>query len=113
MAKLTSLADLRSLLPDDAQGASEPGTPAAKTGYDGRPQRLTVRLDTRRRRGKTVTLVTGFQSNPDELQSIVSALKKRCGAGGTVQDNAIEIQGDHRSVVVEALVRLGFDARTA
>lgn len=114
MAKLTSLTDLQSLLSesDRAAMAGEQAQPAArKTGYDGKPQKLDVRLDTKRRRGKTVTLITGFQSSPAELDRIANDLKKSCGAGGTVADNAIEIQGDHRARAVAKLKSLGFEVK--
>jgi translation initiation factor 1 len=112
MAKLTSLEDLRALLPEgDQQSGTNPEKPAAKLGYDGKLQHLTVRLDSKRRRGKTVTLITGFQSTPDELQGIATQLKKQCGAGGQVLDNEIEIQGDHRAKVVAKLTGMGFSVR--
>jgi translation initiation factor 1 len=49
----------------------------------------------------------------DALRSLAKELKKRCGAGGTVKDGVIEIQGDHVEAVVEALHALGHDARRA
>ena len=82
MAKLTSLTDLQSLLSESdraAMASEEQARPATKTGYDGRPQKLDVRLDTKRRRGKTVTLITGFQSSPAELQRIADDLKRNNG----------------------------------
>lgn len=112
MAKLTSLEDLGSLLPNDGS-TKQPGTPspAARTGYNGKEQKLEVMLDSKRRRGKTVTLVKGFQSRPDELESITGELKRMCGAGGRVLDNEIELQGDHRAKVVEKLKGMGFTVK--
>jgi predicted translation initiation factor SUI1 len=104
MAKLTSLSDLASLLPASEQKESVPQT---KTGYNGKPQKLKVTLDTKRR-GKTVTIISGFQSNPRELDTIAQSLKKSCGAGGSVLDNVIEIQGDHTAKVKDKLRALGF-----
>jgi translation initiation factor 1 len=112
MAKLSSLEELRSLLSEEERNAVDANrATSAKQGYDGKLQRLTVALDSKRRRGKTVTLITGFQSSPDELEQITQALKKSCGAGGGVLDNAIEIQGDHRAKVVEKLKGMGFMVR--
>jgi translation initiation factor 1 len=113
MPKLNSLDDLKSLLSSEEAAAVEANraTPG-KVGYDGKPQRLDVQLDSKRRRGKTVTLITGFQSTPEELIEITSTLKKQCGAGGQVLDNAIEIQGDHRTKVVEKLKAMGFTLRS-
>ncbi len=114
MAKLSSLQDLSALLSETDRASIRPeGDPSpAKTGYDGKAQKLDVRLDSKRRRGKTVTLISGFQSKPDELERIANELKKACGAGGGVLDNAIEIQGDHRARAVEKLKKLGFQVRS-
>lgn len=104
MAKLTSLSDLASLLPE---GHSAAGAPASKTGYDGKVQSLKVVLD-KKRKGKIATVISGFQSNPDELEEIAQSLKKSCGAGGRVLDNEIEIQGDHVEKAKDKLRALGF-----
>ena len=105
MKKLTSLSDLAVLLPESTDKA----TPIEKKiGYNGKQQVLTVALDSKRRGGKTVTVVSGFQSNPSQLESIAQSLKKKCGTGGQVLDNCIEIQGDHRIKVGETLLTLGF-----
>ena len=106
MAKLTSLSDLASLLPNG--GTANTAPPQQKTGYSGKPQILKVVLDSKKRRGKTVTIISGFQSNPNELESIAQTLKKTCGTGGQVLDNTIEIQGDHRQKAIDKLKLMGF-----
>ncbi|MBO3460009.1 translation initiation factor [Aetokthonos hydrillicola Thurmond2011] len=63
------------------------------------------------RKGKTVTVITGFQSKPETLQALVKQLKTQCGSGGTVKDNEIEIQGDHKQKILEILVKLGYKAK--
>ncbi len=109
MAKLTSLEDLGALLPENERKKLEnESAEQKKLGYDGKQQKLKVRLDSKKRRGKKVTLVTGFQSSPQELEEMVRTLKKTCGAGGTVLDNALEIQGDHRQKVISFLRSSGF-----
>lgn len=75
--------------------------------------RVRVRREVSGRRGKTVTAVRGVALADDALRSLAKELKKRCGAGGTVKDGVIEIQGDHVEAVVEALHALGHDARRA
>jgi translation initiation factor 1 len=46
-----------------------------------------------------------------ELKKLAKQLKKKCGAGGAVKNGVIEIQGDHREVLVEILKKLGFEAK--
>jgi translation initiation factor 1 len=48
-----------------------------------------------------------------ELKKLAKQLKKKCGSGGAVKNGVIEIQGDHREVLVEALIKLGFKAKLA
>ena len=63
------------------------------------------------RGGKTVTVVRGLE--PGELAAIASDLKRLCGAGGSVKDGTVEIQGDHREKVVARLVARGHRAKPA
>jgi predicted translation initiation factor SUI1 len=116
-APLTSFADLAALLaPEDATSAPDgksasqqaPQAPqATKLGYDGKPQKL--RVSTEKRTGtKTVTVVRGFQARPGDLESIIATLKKRCGTGGKMLDNEIELQGDHSATVRNHLQTLGY-----
>lgn len=67
---------------------------------------LTVRVE-RRRYNKPVTVVEGFPSNVDR-KALASDLKRRLGAGGTVEDDHIEIQGDHSDRLPEILEGEGF-----
>jgi predicted translation initiation factor SUI1 len=53
------------------------------------------------RRGKTVTLVTGLP--PADLRAVAAELKRLCGAGGSVVEGTVEIQGDHRARIIERL----------
>ncbi len=62
----------------------------------------------KKRYGKVVTLVTGFESGID-VKKIAKALKNELACGGTSKDNIIELQGDHRKKIKELLVKLGFD----
>lgn len=74
-------------------------------------QNLRVQPSRKGRGGKTVTVITGFQTKPETLNDLVKKLKAHCGAGGTVKENEIEIQGDHRDKIVEFLVKLGYKAK--
>ncbi|MFH7024782.1 MAG: translation initiation factor [Heteroscytonema crispum UTEX LB 1556] len=77
------------------------------------PQQQNVRVQATRsgRKGKTVTVITGFQSKPETLQALVKQLKSQCGSGGTVKDNEIEIQGEHKQKILEILIALGYKAK--
>jgi translation initiation factor 1 len=59
--------------------------------------------ETKGRKGKGVTTVTGVPLDDPGLQKLVRELKKRCGCGGAVKDGVIEIQGDQRTLLVELL----------
>ena len=74
---------------------------------------MRVSRQTKGRKGSGVCLITGVPLGDDELKKLAKELKKRCGSGGTVKDGVIEIQGDHREVLVDVLVRLGFKAKSA
>ena len=70
-----------------------------------------VRHETKGRKGKGVTVVTGIPLGGAELNALAKRLKKRCGSGGTVKDGAIEIQGDHREALTELLREEGWTVR--
>ena len=70
-----------------------------------------VGRETKGRKGKGVTVITGVPLAGDELEALATRLKKRCGCGGTVDGAAIEIQGDHRDLLVEELGKLGYVVR--
>ena len=65
------------------------------------------------RGGKTVTVVRGLRANERELADLALELKRLCGAGGTVRDGAIEVQGDHRERIAEKLRGLGYSVKLA
>ncbi|MBD0263435.1 MAG: translation initiation factor [Tolypothrix sp. T3-bin4] len=77
------------------------------------PQQQNVRVQATRagRKGKTVTVITGFQAKPETLADLVKQLKAQCGTGGTVKDNEIEIQGDHKQKILDILIKLGYKAK--
>lgn len=67
-----------------------------------------VGRETKGRKGKGVTIITGVPLALDELKKLATKLKQRCGCGGTVKNGTIEIQGDKRGVVIEELKKKGY-----
>jgi translation initiation factor 1 len=70
-----------------------------------------VQRDRKRRAGKTVTLVAGLQHNPVTFKELLRMLQTACGAGGTLKEGELEIQGDHREKVAEKLRELGYKVK--
>jgi translation initiation factor 1 len=64
--------------------------------------------ETKGRKGKGVTVITGLPLEEPGLQKLATDLKRRCGAGGTVKGHTIEIQGDHRDLLVAELTARGY-----
>ena len=67
-----------------------------------------MRREVAGRRGKAVTTVSGVPVDDAGLKELAGKLKKRCGVGGSVKGGVIEIQGDHRAVVLEILKAEGY-----
>lgn len=74
-------------------------------------QNLRVQASRKGRKGKTVTVISGFQATPETLTKLLKQLKTQCGTGGTVKDDTLEIQGDHAQKLVELLIQLGYKAK--
>ncbi|HLF28420.1 MAG TPA: translation initiation factor [Anaerolineae bacterium] len=77
------------------------------------PRQQTARIwrDRKRRAGKTVTVIGNLQLSPKELEALARRLKQACGAGGTLKDGEIEVQGDHRERAAELLAELGYKSK--
>ena len=71
--------------------------------------RVKVRREVAGRRGKAVTTISGVPLDDAGLRELAGRLKKRCGVGGSAKGGVIELQGDHRDVVVEVLKADGYD----
>lgn len=74
-------------------------------------QVLYISRDKKQRRGKQVTLVTGFVGQSDDLKELGKALKSKCGVGGSVKDGQIMIQGDFREKAKSILENLGYKCK--
>lgn len=70
-----------------------------------------VGRETAGRRGKGVTTISGLPLDQNGLLKVAAKLKSRCGSGGTVKEDRIEIQGDHREAIVKELERLGYKVK--
>ena len=71
-------------------------------------QRVTVRLDRKSRGGKAVTVIEGLLLSKKEKEILLKQLKSKLGTGGTVKDEFLEIQGDHRASLISILVEMGY-----
>lgn len=63
--------------------------------------------ETKGRKGKGVTVISGLPGDDGELRALAASLKRCCGSGGSVKNGTILIQGDHRVALKAELVRLG------
>ncbi len=78
-----------------------------------RQQVAYVKRDRKGRAGKTVTVVYGLQHTPAAFRQLLTVLKETCGAGGTIKENELEIQGDQREKVAAKLQELGYKVKLA
>jgi len=72
-----------------------------------------VSRETKGRKGKGVTLITGIPLGDKELKAYAKILKAKCGTGGTVKDGVVEIQGDQRDILVPLLEQKGWAVKRA
>ncbi len=97
----------------DARRKAAAGQLIAPLAAGKRDAAVRVGRETQGRAGKGVTVITGLPLAPPQLEELAKALKKRCGCGGTVRGDKIEIQGDHRDTLVAELGKLGYTAKRA
>ncbi len=71
-------------------------------------QKLRIRLDTKHRAGKAVTLIEGFVGRENDLEKLGKSIKNYCGTGGSVKDFEIIIQGDQRDKILQWLQKNGY-----
>jgi translation initiation factor 1 len=70
-----------------------------------------LRMEKKGRGGKTVTVVDGLPQNPEFLRELAQELKRSCGTGGAVVDGGVELQGDLRDRVRDALMKRGYSVK--
>jgi translation initiation factor 1 len=74
-------------------------------------QKLRVKLDTKQRAGKVVTLVEGFVGKTEDLETLGKTIKTKCGTGGSVKDGMVIIQGDYKTKIVLLLQQLQYHVK--
>ena len=106
-SRLVYSTDMGRICPDCRQPAASCICGQARAPLPPTDGIVRVSHETKGRKGKGVTLIKGVALDADGLASLAKQLKASCGSGGTVKDGVIEIQGDHRDVVIAALTRQG------
>jgi len=66
----------------------------------------------KRKKGKVVTVIRGLTAENNDLPALLSRLKSQCGAGGTIQEDRVEVQGEHVERISAALSELGYVVKT-
>ena len=82
--------------------------PRLQTKQDGI---IRIRREVKGRKGKTVTAIYGFQFDQSNLKALAKQLKQQCGTGGSVKDDMIIIQGDHRETLMKLLKAQGHNVK--
>jgi translation initiation factor 1 len=85
-----------------------PPLPAARIPPQNQVARLAVE---KRKKGKVVTVIRGLHAVGNDLPDLLTRLKSQCGAGGTIQDESLEIQGEHVERIRAALTELGYGVK--
>ena len=105
--KYRSLSELNELLPERQRTDARPVV--SKQTHDGKGKTVHLRLETKGRKGKMVTVISGLHHNPAAMEDIARIMKQHCGAGGTVKGAEIEIQGDQRERLAAKLRELNYE----
>ena len=74
---------------------------------------IRIQREGKGRKGKTVTVILGVPLESEKLKKFAKTLKGRCGAGGSVKEGVIIIQGDHRQTILEEIKKHGYNAKLA
>ncbi len=82
-----------------------------KTGSPKNDGIVRLMRETKGRKGKGVTLITGVPMDNEGLKKLAKSLKQKCGSGGSLKNGVIEIQGGHRDVLEKELGRLGYKVK--
>ena len=102
--KLKSLSELNQLLPESVQNHRT----SVNETQDGKGKKVRIVLDAKGRKGKSVTIVSGLQHDPQTMKEIARILKEHCATGGTVKDGNIELQGDQRERAAGKIEKMNY-----
>ncbi len=94
-------------------GRIKQSTPKQKPAIQKSDGIVRLRREVKGRSGGTVIVISGIPLSGPEIRELAGMLKKKCGCGGTVKESGIEIQGDHRDVLVAELQARGFTVKLA
>ena len=97
-----------------APGSSLPPKKTKTPAPPSAPKRdsvVRVGRETKGRKGAGVTVITGVPLHPEGLEKLAKQFKQKCGTGGTVKNGTIEIQGEHRDLLVTELQNLGYTVK--
>jgi translation initiation factor 1 len=87
-----------------------PPEPPRRVLVDPSKQTAQLRVE-KRKKGKTVTVVSGLSGDESDLVNLLTQLKSACGAGGTIKDDSLEIQGKHIQRIRQTLARIGYNVK--
>lgn len=109
--KLKGLAALGGLVYSTNPDAIPQQEPEEVTTLPPEEQHLKVQIDRKKRAGKSVTLITGFEGAEEDLQALGKQLKTKCGVGGSAKDGEILIQGEYKEKVADFLRQWGYKVK--
>lgn len=92
-------------------GADEPANEPEIRDLPPSQQNIKIQATRTGRKGKTVTVITGWQHSSENLTKLLKQIKTTCGSGGTIKDNTLEIQGEHKQKLLTFLTKLGYKVK--
>ncbi len=76
--------------------------------FEPNEQKLKVLIDRKQRKGKSVTLITGYEGSDEDMKDLAKTLKSKCGVGGSVKDGEIIVQGEFKEKIYSLLIEMGY-----